>query len=75
MHMESIPYGLGGATKLLKMIAPGSMERINTSILRQIEMGKKIIEEAGGEEEYDRKLRKKIPKTPKIEIQVAGNAV
>lgn len=75
MHMESIPYGLGGATKLLKKIAPGSMERINASILRQIEAGRRIIEEAGGEEAYDRKLRKKIPRTPKIEIPVAGNAI
>ena len=75
MHMESIPYGLGGATKFLKIIAPASMERINTSILHQIEMGKKIMEEAGGEKAYDRKIRRKIPKTPKIEIPVAGNAV
>jgi len=71
MHMESIPYGLGGATKLLKKIAPGSMERINASILRQIEMGRKIIEEAGGEEAYDAKLRKKLPKTPKMKLQMA----
>ncbi len=75
MHMESIPYGLGGATKLVEKIAPGSMERINASILRQIEQGRKILEEAGGEEAYDRKLRKKIPKTPKIELQMARNII
>ncbi len=75
MRMESIPYGLGGATRLLKKIAPGSMERINASILRQIEAGKKLIEEAGGEEAYDAKVRKKLPKTPKMDLQVAGNMV
>ena len=73
MRMESIPYGLGGATRLLKKIAPGSMERINASILRQIEAGKKLIEEAGGEEAYDAKVRKKLPKTPKMDLQMAGN--
>jgi len=73
MHMESIPYGLGGATRLLKKIAPGSMERVNASILRQIEAGKKLIEEAGGEEAYDAKVRKKLPKTPKIDLQMARN--
>jgi len=73
MYMESIPYGLGGATKLLKKIAPGSMERINASILRQIETGRKIIEKAGGEEAYDAKVRKKLPKTPKMEFQVTRN--
>jgi len=73
MRMESIPYGLGGATRLLKKIAPGSMERINASILRQIEAGKKLIEEAGGEEAYDAKVRKKLPKTPKMDLQMARN--
>ncbi|MCD6147356.1 MAG: transglutaminase family protein [Thermoplasmata archaeon] len=73
MRMESIPYGLGGATRLLKKIAPGSMERVNASILRQIEAGKKLIEEAGGEEAYDAKVRKKLPKTPKMDLQMAGN--
>jgi len=75
MRMESIPYGLGGATRLLKKIAPGSMERINASILRQIEAGKKLIEEAGGEEAYDAKVRKKLPKTPKMDLQMARNMV
>ena len=75
MRMESIPYGLGGATRLLKKIAPGSMERVNASILRQIEAGKKLIEEAGGEEAYDAKVRKKLPKTPKMDLQMARNMV
>jgi hypothetical protein len=57
--MESIPYGLGTGAKLLKMIAPGSMERVNTSIQHQNKMGKKIIEDAGGKEAYDAMARKK----------------
>ncbi|RLF45539.1 MAG: hypothetical protein DRN29_06550 [Thermoplasmata archaeon] len=69
MRMESMPYGLGGATKLLKKIAPGSMERVNISILKQIERGRKIIEEAGGVEAYDRKARRKGPKMPKIALR------
>ncbi|VVB61762.1 Transglutaminase-like superfamily protein [uncultured archaeon] len=57
--MESIPYGLGTGAKLLKRIAPGSMERVNISIQHQNKMGKKIIEEAGGKEAYDAMARKK----------------
>ncbi len=53
MYMESIPYGFSSSTKLLKRIAPGSMERVNISILKQIKKGRRIIEEAGGIEAYD----------------------
>jgi hypothetical protein len=70
MRMESIPYGLGGATLLLHIIAPGSMERVNISIQKQIEKGKKIIEDAGGKQAYDRQARKKKgPKMPKLTIK------
>jgi len=70
MKMESIPYGFSTSTKLLKKIAPGSMERVNISILKQIEKGRKIIEEAGGLESYDKKARGgKKPAKPKMEIQ------
>jgi len=70
MKMESISYGLGGATKLLKRIAPGSMERVNISIQKQITQGTKIIKEAGGIEAYDRKARlKKGPKGPQVTLQ------
>jgi hypothetical protein len=57
MHMESIPYGLGGSTRLLKKIAPGSMERVNISIQRQIQYGAKIIKDEGGFDAYDQKAR------------------
>lgn len=70
MHMESIPYGFSGSTKLLKRIAPGSMERVNISILKQIEKGRQIIKEAGGLEAYDKKARAgKGPKKPEMKIK------
>ena len=59
MNMESIPYGLGLGSKLLKKLAPGSMERVNISIQRYNEAGKKVIAEAGGREAYDAMARKK----------------
>jgi len=69
MYMESIPYGLGGATNLLKKIAPGSMERVNISIQRQNKLGRKIINDAGGKEAYDAMARKKLaPKAPTIDL-------
>ena len=70
MRMESVPYGFAGSTKLLKKIAPGSMERVNISILKQIEKGKKIIEKTGGLEAYDRQARKeKGPQKPEMKIK------
>lgn len=70
MTMESIPYGLGAMVKLGKLIAPGSMERVNISIQKQIEEGRRIIEKAGGCDAYDQSIRKKSgPKSPKIKIE------
>jgi len=70
MYMESIPYGFSASTKLLKKIAPGSMERVNISIIKQIEKGRQIIKEAGGIEAYDKKARaEKGPKKPEMEIK------
>jgi hypothetical protein len=70
MRMESIPYGFSGSTKFLKKLTPGSMERVNLSILKQIERGRKIIEDAGGVEAYDRMARaEKGAKKPKLEIE------
>jgi len=69
MYMESIPYGFGGVTKMLRRLAPASMERVNISIQKQDEMGKKVIEEAGGKEAYDAAARKKLgPKAPTIDL-------
>ena len=70
MIMESIPYGFAGSTRLLKIIAPGSMERINISILKEIEKGRKIIDDAGGVEAYDKKARSEGgPKKPELKIK------
>jgi hypothetical protein len=70
MKMESVPYGFSGSTRLLKIIAPGSMERVNISILKQIEKGREIIKKAGGKEAYDKEKRKqKGPKKPEMKIQ------
>ena len=70
MRTESIPYLIGGSSKFLKLLAPGSMERINISILKQIEKGRRIIEEAGGLEAYDRKARKnRTVKADSIELK------
>ena len=70
MKMESVPYGFAGSTKILKIIAPGSMERVNISILKQIEKGNEIIKEAGGAEAYDKKARKeKGPQKPEMKIK------
>jgi hypothetical protein len=69
MYMESIPYGFGGVTKMLRRLAPASMERVNISIQKQDEMGKKVIEDAGGRESYDAAARKKLgPKAPTIDL-------
>ena len=70
MRMESIPYGFSGSTKLLKKLAPGSMERVNISILKQIEKGRNIIEEAGGVKAYDSMARmQKGAKKPELKIE------
>jgi hypothetical protein len=69
MRMESIPYGFAAALKVLHIIAPGSMERVNLSILRQKEKGRAIIEEAGGVEAYDRRARQKQgPRSPSLHM-------
>ena len=70
MYMESIPLGLGGALRFLNKLAPGSMERVNISIQKQIEKGKEIIKEAGGVESYNAKARKKKgPVTPELKLE------
>ncbi len=57
MRLESLPPGLATGSWLLHRIAPGSMERINVNVLRQISLGRDVIEAAGGVEAYDRKAR------------------
>jgi hypothetical protein len=76
MVMESIPLGLASAIRVLSKIAPGSMERVNISIQKQIERGKDIIAEAGGLEAYDVKAREKMEiKQPKLQLKTRKEIV
>jgi len=68
LRLESLPYGIGASLKILLKIAPGTVATINNSILRQIEKGRKIIQEAGGEEAYDSMVRKR-KKQPVVELK------
>lgn len=63
MRLEAIPTGLVIGTRLLQRIAPGSMERINVSILDKIERGRTVIEEAGGLAAYDALARREAHAT------------
>jgi hypothetical protein len=57
---ESIPLGLGIPSRILmKQLVPSSVAGINIGILEQIEKGRKIIEDAGGEAAYDAEARKR----------------
>jgi hypothetical protein len=68
MRLESIPRGMGWGSKQLYRLAPGSMERVNVSIQKQIERGQKIFEEAGSPEAYDQRVRRERgPDAPKVE--------
>ncbi len=57
---ESIPLGLGTPSQILmKHLVPSSVTGINIGILEQIEKGRKIIEDTGGEAAYDAEARKR----------------
>ena len=57
---ESIPLGLTIPSRILmNHLVPNSVAGLNIGILEQIEKGKKIIAEAGGETAYDILARKK----------------
>jgi hypothetical protein len=57
MHLEALPPGLAMGSRLLYTIAPGSMERVNVSVQKQIEQGRQVLQEAGGLRAYDRQAR------------------
>jgi hypothetical protein len=76
MRMDSVPSGLGPASRLLYKIAPGSMERINVSILNQTQRGTEIIEAAGGVQRYDQRIRDLAgPKVPKVDMHLRNEIV
>ncbi len=56
-RFESMPPWINRGFKMLKWFAPALMERINVSTQKQYALGRKIIEDAGGIEAYDRKAR------------------
>lgn len=57
MRLESLPRGLVIGSRILHMLSPGSMERINVSVQAQIAEGFQVIADAGGREAYDRQAR------------------
>jgi hypothetical protein len=71
-RFESIPLKLGIAVKALMSVAPAAMERANVVIQRQITKGKKVIEEAGDIETYDRKAREKLKRSSQT-VEVEDN--
>jgi len=72
MIMESLPYGLKTLMRTLLVTAPGSIERVNISTLKLHERGKKVIEEAGGLEAYDAKVRANMIKMPSVHLENKG---
>jgi hypothetical protein len=58
MLLESLPIGLAAGSKILHSISPGTMERVNVSVVNENEKGRQIIEDAGGVDAYDRQKRK-----------------
>lgn len=58
MRLEALPLGLAAGSKLLHKISPGSMERVNVSVVQQIEKGFRVIEQAGGVHAYDEQIRR-----------------
>ena len=57
MLLESLPVGLATGTRILHKISPGTMERVNVSVLNENEKGREIIKLAGGVHAYDQSVR------------------
>jgi hypothetical protein len=58
MRLEALPLGLAAGSRILHMISPGSMERVNVSVIKQIEKGREILAKAGGVRAYDEHVRR-----------------
>jgi hypothetical protein len=64
LRRESVPLGLGVPSQILmKNLLPNQVAGINIGILEQIEKGRKLIEEMGGEALYDAEARKRHRQT------------
>jgi hypothetical protein len=59
MRPEALPPGLAAGSRALHAISPGSMERVNTSVSKQIERGRQVIAAAGGVAAYDQQARRR----------------
>jgi hypothetical protein len=57
MLLESLPFGLAAGSWILHKISPGTMERVNVSVLNEIKKGRVIIQKAGGVDAYDEQKR------------------
>jgi hypothetical protein len=58
MRLEALPLGLAAGSRLLHKISPGSMERVNVSVAKQVERGREILAQAGGVRAYDEHVRR-----------------
>jgi Transglutaminase-like superfamily len=58
-HTESVPPFVVRGMTMLKWFAPAARERMNVTFQQQNALGRRIIEEAGGIEAYDRKVRRR----------------
>jgi len=61
MRPEALPFGLAAGSRALHAISPGTMERVNISVQKQIAQGREIIARAGGSQAYDRQARRAQP--------------
>jgi hypothetical protein len=74
---ESVPLGLGLPSRvLMKKLLPNSVVGLNIGVLKQIEEGRRIIEESGGEIPYDKMAREKRAKAmPKPSVEKKSNKI
>ena len=58
MRLEALPWGLAGGSRLLHLLSPGSLERVNIGVQKAIARGRRVLAEAGGEQAYDERARR-----------------
>lgn len=58
-RFESIPIGLGLSLKLMNILAPATMERLNARMARLQNLGLQEIEDAGGLQEYNQAAKRR----------------
>lgn len=64
MILESVPYGLNLMMRIVKKMAPITVDKVNASVLGQINRGKEILLQKG-EDKYDAEIRRTYkPKFP-----------